>query len=106
MFDPVTIDTEINRLGRVAPSMDMIALKRSHAVATGTAFAGASTRACVAVAAYESAAARHERGRVKLAAVLTLGQHQAAPVTYSLSGLHCGPDGSARFPGATSPPAD
>jgi hypothetical protein len=81
MFDPVTIDTQIDRLGRVAPSMDMIALKRGHAAATGTAFGRASARTGVAIAAHENPAASHERGGMKLAAVVALGQHQAASVT-------------------------
>ena len=54
-------DTEIDRLGRVAPPMDMIALKRGHTAATGTGFGRASARTGVAVAAHESIAARHER---------------------------------------------
>ena len=81
MFDSVTIDTQIDRHRRVALSMDMIALKRGHAAATGTSFGRASARAGVAVAAHDSAAASHERGGMKLAAVLAFGQHQAASVT-------------------------
>ena len=54
MFDPVTIDTQVDRLGRVAASMDMIAVKRGHAAATGTASGRASARTGDAVAAYES----------------------------------------------------
>jgi hypothetical protein len=61
--------------------MNMIALKRGHAAATGTALARASARARVAVAAHKSAAAPHEGGGIELAAVLALGQHQAASVT-------------------------
>jgi hypothetical protein len=81
MLDPVTIDAEFDGLGRVAPSMDMIALKRSHAATTGTVLGRASARAGVAVAAHESVAARHERRWMKLAAVVALRQHQAASVT-------------------------
>jgi hypothetical protein len=40
MFDPVTIDAQVDRLGRVAAPMDMIAVKRGHAAATGTALDG------------------------------------------------------------------
>jgi hypothetical protein len=75
MFDPVTVDTQIGRLGRVAPSMDMIALKRSHAATTGAAFGRSAARPGVAVAAHKTAAASHERGGIKLAAVFALGQH-------------------------------
>jgi hypothetical protein len=81
MFDPVTIDAQVDRLGRVAASMDMIAVKRGHAAATGTASGWASTRTGDAVGAHKSAAAKHEGGGMKLAAVLALGQHQAASVT-------------------------
>jgi hypothetical protein len=81
MFDPVTIDAQIDRLARVAPSMDMIAIKRGHAAATGTAFGGASACAGDAVGAHESAAAKHKRGGMKLAAIIALGQHQAVSVT-------------------------
>ena len=81
MFDPVTIDTQIDCLPRIAPTMNMIALKRGYAAATGTGFGRASAGAGVAVAAHESAAARHERGGMKLAAVFALGEHQAVSVT-------------------------
>jgi hypothetical protein len=81
MFDPVTIDAQVDRLGRVAASMDMIAVKRGHSAATGTASGRASACAGDAVRAHESAAAKHKRGGMKLAAILALGQHQAASVT-------------------------
>jgi hypothetical protein len=81
MFDPVTVDTQIGRLGRVASSIDMIALKRSHAAATRAAFGRATARGGIAVAAHKTIVESHERGGMKLAAVLALGQHQAASVT-------------------------
>jgi hypothetical protein len=81
MFNAVTIDTQIDRLGRVAPPTNMITLKRRDAAAARAALGRTSARGAVAVAAYERAAASHEGGRMKLAAVVALGQHQAASVT-------------------------
>jgi hypothetical protein len=81
MFDPVTINAQIDRLGGIAPSMDVIVLKRGHAAATGTMFGRSTARGGVAVAAHEGVAACHERRWMKLAAVVALSQHQAASVT-------------------------
>jgi hypothetical protein len=81
MFDPMAVEAQINRLGRVAPAMNMMALKGSDAAATGAALGRAPARGRVAVAAHNSVAASHERRRMKLAAGIALGQHQAASVT-------------------------
>jgi hypothetical protein len=73
MFDSVTIDAQVDRFGRVAASMDMIAVKRGHAAATGTVSGRASARTGDAVGAHESATASHERGGMKFATVLAFG---------------------------------
>jgi hypothetical protein len=61
--------------------MNMMALKGSDAAATGAALRRPTARGRIAVAAHNSVAASHERRRMKLAAGLALGQHQAASVT-------------------------
>ena len=61
--------------------MNMMALKGSDAAATGAALVRAPARGRVAVAAHKRVPASHERRRMKLAASLAFGQHQAASIT-------------------------